>query len=68
MESLATLSGAMTHRHKRTGNLYHLVAEGRDCTNAHGRLVPVAIYRNSAGWWVRDLEEFNRNFEPLKGE
>lgn len=54
-----------THRHKTTGNLYELVALGNDCTNALNRLVPVAIYRNSNGWWVRELSEFEDRFEKL---
>jgi len=55
-----------THRNRKTGNLYWLVARGHDCTNARETLVPVVIYRNSMGWWVREESEFDERFEELK--
>jgi len=57
-----------THRHRKSGNFYWLIARGHDCTNAHGRLVPVVIYRNAIGWWVREAAEFDEGFEELTHE
>ena len=57
----------MLYRHLKTGNLYRLIAEGRDCTNARDG-EQVAIYCRDGEqhpFFVRELTEFHQKFQPL---
>ena len=55
-----------THRHEKTGALYHFVAHG----NHSETLEKQAIYRGQDGaWWVRPREMFDDGrFTDLRGE
>ena len=58
----------MLYRHLKTGKLYRLLAEGKDCTNARDGL-PVAIYcrqEENKPEFVRDLAEFQQKFERFE--
>ena len=55
----------MRYRHLKTGNLYQLVSEARDCTNARDG-DRVAIYHRDGDvgqLFVRELAEFHQKFQ-----
>lgn len=66
----ATLSAATfipTHRHKKRGSQYQVMAHGRLQVDADLDMEKVTIYRAEDGsWWVRPDYEFNDGrFEPI---
>jgi hypothetical protein len=52
--------------HKKTGNLYRIVDEAVDATNARSGTRVVVYTRDDGtpGTYVRDLQEFLEKFEP----
>jgi len=58
----------MRYRHLKTGNLYQLLSEGRDCTNARDG-ERVAIYHrdgDASQLFVRELTEFHQKFQAVE--
>ena len=56
------------YRNKKTGRIYEVMGDARDCTNSRdGRTV--VIYRDpfssSPSCYVRDLSEFSEKFEMV---
>lgn len=58
----------MKFRHKKTGNIYRVIALGIDATNSRdGRHVVVYCPDNGTAVYVRDQSEFDEKFEKIEG-